>query len=81
MRQRDRSVREIERIGRKAWKQAVGYHIGSLSEADMYRYKTTFTGKLRARKPDYEEAEVKVKCKILNKFIEIGMPKSQKMAV
>ena len=39
-----------------------------------------FGQKLKARKPPFEETEVKIKCKILNQFVEIGMPNSYKVA-
>ncbi len=54
----------------------MGYHIRSLSEVNMYRFKKIFTLQLKSRKPEYEEAEIRIKSKILNKFVEIGMPKS-----
>lgn len=78
--QRDKAIIRIKKIGRKEWKKEIRYHKRSLSEVNMYRYKKTFTGELKARKPKFEVCEVKIKCKILNKFIEIGMPKSIKMA-
>jgi len=78
--QRDEAIRRIEEIGRAEWKKEKGYHIRSKSEVNMYRYKKIFTGQLHARKAPYEDTEIRVKCKILNQFVEIGMPKSYKVA-
>lgn len=76
--QRNEAIKRIKEIGKKEWKKEVGYHIRSKSEVNMYRYKTIFGDKLNAREPDYETTEIKIKCKILNKFVEIGMPNSYK---
>ncbi len=77
---RDEAIRRIEEIGRAEWKKETGYHIRSKSEVNMFRYKKIFGGEMKARKKPFETAEVRIKCKILNKFVEIGMPKSYKVA-
>ena len=78
--QRDDAIRRIEEIGREEWKKEKGYHIRSKSEVNMFRYKKIFGGQMHARKTPYEDAEMKIKCKILNQFVEMGMPKSYKVA-
>lgn len=78
--QRDEAIRKIEQVGREVWKEQTGYHIRSKSEVNMYRYKKIFGGGMSARKTAFEETEVRIKCKILNQFVEIGMPKSYKVA-
>jgi len=78
--QRDKIVRRINEIGREEWKKERGYHIRSKSEVNMFRYKKIFGGRMHARKTVYENAEIRIKCKILNKFVEIGMPESYKVA-
>lgn len=77
--QRDESILRINQIGRKEWKKEIGYHIRSLSEVNMYRYKTAFGEKMTARTPQAEQTEVRIKCKILNQFIELGMPSSYRV--
>lgn len=77
--QRDEAVKRIEQVGREEWKKEKGYHIRSKSEVNMFRYKTIFGGRMHARKTPYENAEIKIKCKILNQFVELGMPKSYKV--
>lgn len=76
--QRDDAIKRIKEKGRAAWKKENGYHIRSKSEVNMYRYKKIFGGQMHARKEVYENTEMKIKCKILNQFVEIGMPKSYK---
>lgn len=71
---RDEALRAIRRMGRKAWKIEVGYHLRSLVETTMYRLKTTFGDKLRARKPPNQKTESRLRCAILNRFTQLGMP-------
>lgn len=78
--QRDEAIDKIEQVGRREWKEQTGYHIRSKSEVNMYRYKKIFGGGMSARKSTYEETEVRIKCKILNQFVKIGMPESYKVA-
>ena len=50
---RDENLRRIRQVGRKAWKQEVGYHRRSLAETQMYRVKTIFGGgSVRGSLPD-----------------------------
>ena len=81
LKQRDQAIARIQQVGRQKWKKETGYHKLSLSEVNMYRYKTIFGAKLKARKPQYEENEVRVKCRILNRFVAIGMPKSYRVDI
>ena len=80
-RQRNEAIRRIAVVGRAGWKREMGYHTRSLAEVTMYRYKTIFSGTLQSRKPDYELKEVQLKCKLLNRMTELGMPKSYKVAI
>ncbi|KAA6338943.1 hypothetical protein EZS27_013100 [termite gut metagenome] len=74
--QRNEAVSQIQEQGAKAWKEQQGYHRRSLNEVVMFRYKTIFSGELNARTMDNQTTEVKLKCLLLNKFKEIGMPVS-----
>ena len=80
LRQRDQAVEYINKEGRKEWKIKEGYHRRSLNEVVMFRYKTTFTASMRARKIDNQKREVALKCKILNLFHKQGMPLAYKAA-
>jgi len=74
--ERDAAIHEIGKFGRKGWKQRSGYHRRSLAETGMYRMKTIFGGKLKNRKMENQKAEVRLRCKLLNKFSTFGLPKS-----
>ena len=71
---RDEAVRAIRRIGRKAWKELIGYHRRSLAETAMYRMKRCFGGSLKNRKPPNQQTEVALRCKLLNWFVALGVP-------
>jgi hypothetical protein len=78
--QRNEAVRFIHEQGRQEWKKQSGYHLRSRSETAMFRYKTTFGGKLEARKEANQSTEIVLKCKILNRFRQTGMPQAYKVA-
>ncbi|MBW8309869.1 MAG: IS5 family transposase [Candidatus Paracaedibacteraceae bacterium] len=69
---RDHFIDPVE--GVKDWKKSSGYHLRSLVETTMMRLKRTFTDKLRSRTLANQKTEIYVKCLILNKFIELGLP-------
>lgn len=76
--ERDQAIDRIKQIGRKEWKQEVGYHKKSLSETAMHRYKMVIGNTLRARKMENQVTEVRVGCHILNVFRGEGMPNAVK---
>lgn len=71
---RDENLRHVRRTGRKAWKEQVGYHVRSLIESTMFRFKTIFGDRLQSRGPDQQDAEIHLKCRILNQMFHLGMP-------
>jgi hypothetical protein len=73
---RDKNIRAIRKLGRKRWKEKMQYHRRSLAETTMYRYKTIFGGELKSRISEMQEKEVKIKCMVLNKMTELGLPES-----
>jgi hypothetical protein len=73
--ERDEAVRGIRKYGRKGWKQRIGYHRRSLVEAAMFRLKTIFGAELKNRLFENQKAEARIRCKILNHFTKLGMPK------
>lgn len=77
--QRNEAVERIKEVGRKEWKKEIGYHQRSLVETTMFRYKVIFGDKSSARIEENQETEAKIKCKILNVFTNIGMPKTTKI--
>jgi hypothetical protein len=62
--------------GRRRWKQHSSYHLRSLAETGMMRFKQTFSDKLKARTLPNQQAEARVKCSILNKMIQIAAANS-----
>lgn len=78
--QRNEALLTISVKGRCEWKKDMGYHRRSRNEVAMYRFKNTFGDKMKTRKIGNQLVEVKMKCAILNKNREIGMPRSIKVA-
>jgi Transposase DDE domain len=80
MQSRNEAIKRIKEIGRKKWKQEIGYHKRSLAEVAMFRYKTIIGDKISSRRFENEKIEVRIGCKILNKLTSLGMPVSIKIA-
>jgi hypothetical protein len=74
---RDEAIRDIRRHGRKGWKRASGYHRRSLVETSMSRLKQAFGPRLKNRGFDNQRTEARLRSKLLNRFTQIGMPKSR----
>jgi hypothetical protein len=72
---RDECIRQIRRDGLKAWKESIGYHRRSLAETVMSRLKTCFGDRLKNREPPNQRAEAGIRCKLLNYFSRLGMPR------
>jgi len=73
---RDENLRCIRRMGRAAWKQACGYHRRSLAETAIFRIKTMFGDRVRARRFEGQAAELLARCSALNRMTHLGMPNS-----
>lgn len=73
---RDENLRAIRKSTRKRWKEASGYHLRSLGETVMFRYKTIFGEHMSYRTEERQRNEVLVKCNILNTFHFLGVPES-----
>ena len=71
---RDEAIRRIRHIGRKQWKEEIGYHLRSLAETAMYRMKCCFGDKLKNRKFPNQRTEVRLRSKTLNRFTQLGLP-------
>ena len=70
---RDDILREMRKVGRKKWKEKIGYHKRSLVENAFYRYKTILGSTLRSKSIENQKIEVLVGCNIINKFTQMGM--------
>lgn len=73
---RDENLRQIRKTSRKKWKEDVGYHIRSLAETTIFRYKTIVGDRLNARNLKQQLTEVLIGASILNKMADLGMPES-----
>ena len=71
---RDVNLRAIRKTTRMHWKKASGYHIRSLAETTVSRFKNAFGDRIQARKFANQETEFKIKARILNVFHSLGMP-------
>jgi IS5 family transposase len=80
LKERNKAIRRINKIGRKEWKKQIKYHKRSLVEVAMFRYKTIIGDKINARKFENEKTEVRINCSILNVMTNLGMPISKKVA-
>ena len=78
LKERDRAITRIKELGeegRALWKQEEGYHARSKVETTMFRFKTVLGDKLSCRNEWSQATEVAVKCDVLNRMTELGMPK------
>jgi IS5 family transposase len=76
---RDENLRRIRAIGRAAWKKESGYHRRSLAETAMFRLKVIFGDRILARSFAGGAAELLVRCAVLNRMTQLGMPDSYKV--
>lgn len=74
---RDEAIRGIRRLGRRGWKRASGYHRRSLVETSMFRLKRAFGDRLKNKAFENQQTEARLRCKLLNRFTQIGMPMSR----
>lgn len=77
---RDENLRRIRAVGRVHWKEESGYHRRSLAETAMFRLKTVFTDKVRARSEAVQRVELLLRVKALNLMTTLGMPDSYVVA-
>jgi hypothetical protein len=80
---RNQAIERIKQLGdegRKEWKKEVGYHRRSRVETHMFRNKTILGDRLSARKWPQQITEVGIRSDVLNKMLELGVPKSYKVA-
>jgi hypothetical protein len=74
---RDEAIRGMRRLGRKGWKRASGYYRRSLVETSMFRLKRCFGDRLKNKAFQNQRTEARLRCKLLNRFTQMGMPKSR----
>jgi IS5 family transposase len=77
---RDRTIKRVNKVGRRRWKKESGYHRQGTVENAFYRYKTMLGGKFHARGLSAQKAEATLACKILNRLLDCGRSKSVAIA-
>jgi len=58
----------------KYWKKKHNYHRRSLAETAMFRFKQLLGGKVQARTLQRQAKEIALKCIVINKINQLGMP-------
>ena len=77
---RDRTIRRVEKLGRREWKKRSGYHRQGTVENAFFRYKSIIGDRLRAHHPRAQRAEALLACNVLNRMFEVGRPRSKAIA-
>ena len=78
--QRDRHLELIAERGRMGWQKATGYNARAKAEAAVSRYKRVIGDALRSRTDNRQATEVAVAVRALNRMLELGRPKSVRIA-
>jgi hypothetical protein len=78
---RDENLRAIRKLGQKNWKETSGYHMRSLAETGMFRFKTIFDDRLSARLLETQATQARICCAALNRMTHLGMPDSYKVTL
>jgi hypothetical protein len=73
---RNRLLQQIEEHGRWTWRVASGCTRQSIAENTMFRFKTSFGARLWARNLETQRTEAQVKCSVLNRLTQLGMPET-----
>jgi len=78
---RNNAILEILGLGgdedaRKLWKKLKGYHLRSLGETAMFRFKQIFGNNLRSRNLETQRGEIRAKCEAFNIMTRLGMPET-----
>ena len=77
---RDQNLRAVRKLGRKTWKESSGYHMRSLAETTMFRFKTIFGDRLSVRLLETQATQATICCAALNRMTHLGMPDSYKIS-
>ena len=78
--QRDRHLELIAERGRMGWQKTSGYNARAKAEAAVSRYKRVIGHALRSRTDDRQVTEVAIAIRALNRMLELGRPKSVRIA-
>jgi len=78
--QRDQHLQLIAEHGRMGWQKASDYNRRALAEATIGRFKRVIGDGLRARTDQRQTTEINVAVAVLNRMLELGRPKSVRIA-
>jgi hypothetical protein len=73
---RNHILQQIAAYGRSAWRVLSGGTRQSVAENTMFRFKMLFGGRLWARSLATQRTEALVKCAVLNRMTQLGMPET-----
>lgn len=73
---RNWAITQVKYHGAKTWKQHTHYHQRSLVENAFFRLKTLFGYGAKNRLVAHQITELSLRCHILNRFTQLGMPDS-----
>ena len=79
LKERNRNIHSIRRLGRREWHKRSGYSKRSMVENAIYRYKTVIGRGMRSRTLVGQRTEVQLACKVLNTMTRLGMPDSYRV--
>jgi hypothetical protein len=79
LKERNRNIRSIHRLGRREWHKWSGYSKRSMVENAVYRYKTIIGRGMRSRTLVGQRVEVQLACRVLNTMTRLGMPDSYRV--
>ena len=73
---RNRTIKHVQEIERRAWKKEAGYHQQARVDNAFFRHKTIIGDRLRARSEPGRKGEARIACDVLNRMTELGRPES-----
>ena len=76
---RDTHLRRIRTQGRYEWRKSSGCTRQSVAENAVSRYKAILGVSLSARTVKNQKVEAAIKCAVLNRMAELGMPRSERV--
>jgi hypothetical protein len=79
LKERNRNIRSIRRIGRREWHKRSGFNKRSMIENAIYRYKTIIGRCMSSRTLVGQQLEVQLACRVLNTMTSLGMPDSYRV--
>lgn len=78
--ERDKTVEYQQTSGYQAWRMKNNYGRKEKVENTFFRFKTNFGSQFLARLDANMKNEMTIKCQLLNKMLEIGIPISMRVA-